>query len=313
MTSFTRRLFLGSGLASAAASGLLIPSTSGQIASGRPAYTRYDVNSPEGQVNLEKYARAVRIMKGTPPDFTDPQYPDYDPRSYTFQWYTHWTDKYQAFQYQDATEYKEDLINAFPSGAPTAPAKAMWNTCQAHGVDPENPEQFQEWFFLPWHRLYLYYFEQIIRNVLRDNSFSLPYWDAVSEPTIPVLFRDSSNPLYDSTRFLNTGKRIDQVVLGLNWLSYNALSEPFYIDSPTGSFGFCTQVDINPHFLVHQGVGGDMRNGFNTAALDPPSSFPITPILTVFGKAGTASAAATREIPNGATVRFHSRTHVVVL
>jgi tyrosinase len=151
----------------------------------------------------------------------------------------------------------------------------MWNSCQAHGGDLEDPEHFQEWFFPPWHRLYLYYFEQIVRNVLNDNSFSLPYWNYtsgnVADLSIPAAFRDSSSALYDSTRYptTNAGVRLDNVVLGENWLSVNCLNEPFYIDSPKGSYGFCTQVDINPHFLVHVAIGGDMSNGFNTVVRDP--------------------------------------------
>ena len=48
---------------------------------------------------------------------------------------------------------------------------------EVHGVgspsDPP-PDQFRSqcqhncWYFLPWHRWYLYYFEQIIRSVLAD-------------------------------------------------------------------------------------------------------------------------------------------------
>jgi hypothetical protein len=33
------------------------------------------------------------------------------------------------------------------------------------------------WWFFPWHRAYLYYFEQILRAVAGDPSLTLPYWD----------------------------------------------------------------------------------------------------------------------------------------
>ncbi|MBI3796463.1 MAG: tyrosinase family protein [Deltaproteobacteria bacterium] len=269
MTNITRRSFLAAGVASVL-SGLSATKGFGGIKSNQRRYIRYNVNSPQGQMMLDKFAKAVEIMRGTPPDFKDPTYPDYDPHSWTFQWFTHWTNKYQAFQYQKSTDYKAELIDAFPPGAPKAPAQAMWNSCQAHGINPDNPEQFQEWFFPPWHRLYLYHFEQIVRNVLNDSSFSLPYWDAVADPTLPAAFRDSSSALYDERyTTTNAGVRLDNAVLSPNWLSVNCLNELFYIDSPTGSFGFCTQVDINPHFTVHVALGGDMSNGFNTAANDP--------------------------------------------
>ena len=33
------------------------------------------------------------------------------------------------------------------------------------------PEQYQQWYFLPWHRLMLYEFEGVIREVLHDEDF----------------------------------------------------------------------------------------------------------------------------------------------
>ena len=40
-----------------------------------------------------------------------------------------------------------------------ADAEAVWNGCQAHPYNPSDPEQFQQWYFLPWHRLMLHQFE----------------------------------------------------------------------------------------------------------------------------------------------------------
>ena len=33
------------------------------------------------------------------------------------------------------------------------------------------------WFFLAWHRVYLFYFERMIQFHLQDETWSLPYWD----------------------------------------------------------------------------------------------------------------------------------------
>lgn len=41
------------------------------------------------------------------------------------------------------------------------------------------------WWFLVWHRGYLGYFEQSIRNLSGDNSFAMPYWDWTTLPQIP--------------------------------------------------------------------------------------------------------------------------------
>ena len=52
------------------------------------------------------------------------------------------------------------------------------------------------WFFLPWHRAYLYYFEQICREASGTEDFTLPYWDWSTHPTIPEVFwGDATNPL----------------------------------------------------------------------------------------------------------------------
>ena len=265
----TRRSFLTGG--AAVLGGFFAPEWfvgTGLAASKAKPYIRYNVNTTQGQAMLDKLASAVEIMKSG-------QYADCDPHSYTFQWFTHWTQEYQAFQYDKSTQYKEQYIQDNCSGQDASLAEAMWNGCQAHGIDNNDPTHYQEWFFPPWHRAYLYYFEQIVRNVLGDSGFSLPYWNPasgnVADLSIPAEFRDTSSPLYDDTRYtpINNGVRIDNVVLAPNWLSMICLKEPSYINSPTGGIGFCPAVDINPHFLVHIGLGGDMSNGFNTVVKDP--------------------------------------------
>jgi Common central domain of tyrosinase len=55
------------------------------------------------------------------------------------------------------------------------PADPLWNGCQ-HG----------SWFFLPWHRIYIWYFEQIVRSVVIENAgpddWALPYWNYTDGP-----------------------------------------------------------------------------------------------------------------------------------
>ena len=52
---------------------------------GKKPYIRYNVNSPEGQVMLAKYAQAIEIMRTLP---------DYDQHSWTWWWNTHWIKGY---------------------------------------------------------------------------------------------------------------------------------------------------------------------------------------------------------------------------
>src|SRR5262249_43952422 len=57
------------------------------------------------------------------------------------------------------------------------------------------------WFFLPWHRAYLYYFEQICREASGVSTFTLPYWDWTTSPRLPAPFWGATNnPLNDTTR-----------------------------------------------------------------------------------------------------------------
>jgi hypothetical protein len=52
------------------------------------------------------------------------------------------------------------------------------------------------WWFLPWHRGYLGWFEQTCRTLSGDNDFALPYWDWTASPAIPAPFAadDVLNP-----------------------------------------------------------------------------------------------------------------------
>ena len=229
---------------------------------GKKPYIRYNVNSPEGQVMLAKYAQAIEIMRTLP---------DYDTHSWTWWWNTHWIKGPPAFLWDYSMKKKAEVIAALPKEY-QADAEAVWDGCQAHPYNPSNPEQYQQWYFLPWHRLMLYEFEGVIREVLHDETFTLPYWNPVTgndaDLVLPAVFRAPGTTLYNGTRWpwVNGGERID--ILYRDWLSLDALDEDFYIDSPTGSHGFNPKLDTNPHFLTHLAVGGDMAD-FATVGGDP--------------------------------------------
>src|SRR5207245_1541515 len=69
----------------------------------------------------------------------------------------------------DLVNYRKvvDLMHKLPASDPRS-WQSQWNIHTAncpHG----------NWWFLPWHRAYLHYFELCCRDVLQDASFSLPY------------------------------------------------------------------------------------------------------------------------------------------
>ncbi|KAG9147457.1 hypothetical protein Leryth_027477 [Lithospermum erythrorhizon] len=90
------------------------------------------------------------------------------------------------------------------------------------------------WFFLPFHRWYLYFFERIAGELINDPTFALPYWnwDAPCGMTIPAMFvpemsplagETRPNPLYDALRnpdhlpLNNDQDRCRQIVFDLNF------------------------------------------------------------------------------------------------
>lgn len=202
---------------------------------------RYDAASPQGQAMLQRYAEAVRRMMALPPG---------DPSSWTFQWYTHAvpTDRSKA----------SELNRIFGAGA--APARAlaerMWDTCQAHFGRANEP------FFLPWHRMYVYYFERICRRVLGDDSFTLPYWNYSSGSSVlPAPFRAPSSPLYRATRNapINAGSPLVASFEPSGTLSAGpALALPDY-GPRGGSVGFNQFLDDGVHGSVHVRVGNPQR------------------------------------------------------
>jgi Common central domain of tyrosinase/Polyphenol oxidase middle domain len=74
-------------------------------------------------------------------------------------------------------------------------AKAIWATCQ------HSPPGKQLNFF-GWHRMYLYYFERVLRWASQDDTLRLPYWDYtdIAQTGLPVEFQDPKSPLYDWRR-----------------------------------------------------------------------------------------------------------------
>ncbi|KAF9666697.1 hypothetical protein SADUNF_Sadunf16G0255700 [Salix dunnii] len=58
------------------------------------------------------------------------------------------------------------------------------------------------WLFFPWHRLYLYFYERILGELIDDPTFALPFWnwDAPAGMQMPAIFTDPKSPLYDPLR-----------------------------------------------------------------------------------------------------------------
>lgn len=136
------------------------------------------------------------------------------------------------------------------------PTSPLWNQCEHGSLQ-----------FLTWHRAYLYYFERILRDLSGDPGLTLPYWDWTENPVLPEPFRnpaDASNPLFDSTRFINDGSALPAFVV-VNDLNDALQQIPF---PPAGFVGFSPSLEGSPHGAVHVLTGGNMSS-VPTAANDP--------------------------------------------
>jgi tyrosinase len=140
------------------------------------------------------------------------------------------------------------------SGTAPPDMTAVWNKCKHH-----------ELYFFQWHRGFLYYFEQMVRQLSKNADFALPYWDYYLNPEIPEIFADetlsdkTSNPLYWENRANNE-------VYGLTYSAFsNAITQFPFSDSLSRYENSC---QYNPHDIVHGAIGGSMGS-FGTSALDP--------------------------------------------
>jgi tyrosinase len=152
-------------------------------------------------------------------------------------------------------------------------AEDMWSTCQAHG-----PGQDRN-MFLPWHRLYVDYFERIIRKVSGDDAFTLPYWDYSSADleirgVLPAEFRTPDDPVFGSLFVenrndgVNDGQPIQDGQIG-DPLSTNALDQCSYGLGPADQ-GFCRALDRGLHGNVHVLVGDAENLGSVAWAANDP-------------------------------------------
>lgn len=165
----------------------------------------------------------------------------------------------------------------------TPPMGALWNQCQ-HG----------SFFFFSWHRMYLYWFERIVRKACGNNAFALPYWNytstAGSARQLPLEFRQvqfngQPNALYDSTRApgMNNISNPSQIpyssTLYSTAFAYTNFTSPTgsalsfggqIVNAPTHFSNVHGQLEAQPHDVIHGVVGGSGNFGDpNRSGRDP--------------------------------------------
>lgn len=222
------------------------------------SYVRPDIATTRGREMVRVLADAVRRMRS---------HSDRDARGWRWQWYTHFV--------SGSTTKSAELQRVFgsASSAQRTLANDMWNTCQSHAG--QNPNHF-----LPWHRIFVYYFEHIVREVSGRPDFALPYWnytsyDPAKRGIVPREFRLPNDSVFSSlyrsnrTSLANSGSPIHRNQAGDAMDIRTAMSRQNY--STVGSVnGFCREVDAGIHGRIHVLVGTRTNMGqISYAAQDP--------------------------------------------
>ncbi len=136
-------------------------------------------------------------------------------------------------------------------GTVSTPAMTAWNTCQ-HG----------NYFFWSWHRMYLYWFERIVRKMSGDAKWALPYWDwsAPAQRQLPAMFRNPGTELYTVNR--NPAMNNGTGSLPASHVNYSSAFALVNFTSASDS------IEVTPHNVVHGDIGG-LMGSVPTAAQDP--------------------------------------------
>jgi tyrosinase len=126
----------------------------------------------------------------------------------------------------------------------------------------------KNWFFLPWHRAYLYYFEAICREITGDATFALPYWDWTTQRQLPPQFWKgelvSTRQANQNSKAIDeyVGKEIIEKILDGDFETF-AGGKAKRTDEATGQ----GRLENAPHNYIHTFVGGHMRTFMSP--LDP--------------------------------------------
>ncbi len=130
---------------------------------------------------------------------------------------------------------------------PPSDARNWYRLAIAHALDCPHGN----WWFLPWHRGFLGWFEQICRELSGDAEFALPFWDWTAEPRIPAdmfegVLTPSDSAYFD--RFSDFKEQFAQAVASLDcWKVVTKSDGTFDYASPYAQLltrGFRTPADL---------------------------------------------------------------------
>ena len=193
---------------------------------------RYDLSHPKGQKNLQIYEDAIAMMKG------EKQLPKNVLNS-------------DARKYLDKN--KDNFIDSDSS----------YNWQNYASIHEEQCAHFTE-HFLPWHRVYINYFEKAVRTITGVPKFTLPYWNYndPSQRYLPEAFSKKNSPLYEQSR----NKKINKREIEIQAANIDE-DDSLYINPQNYTY-FSSWIELHPHSDFHFQIGG-VAAPTGTAALDP--------------------------------------------
>lgn len=203
-------------------------------ASAATVYVRKNASTPAAKADLDALNTAMGKMKGLGCD---------NATSWYYQGGIHWVP-------DDASDGStlgkgNALCNSY--NGTMAQLKSAWDNCtHKDGI---------EIHFLVWHRLYIYYLEDIVRAASGKTDFALPYWNYVDKKSalMPAVFANQKSNMFEPARctVLNQGKPIENKEYGpgrdldITALMKNTLYSVFN-----------SMMDAAPHGAMHNYIGG---------------------------------------------------------
>jgi tyrosinase len=127
------------------------------------------------------------------------------------------------------------------------------------------------WLFLPWHRAYLKYFEDICRQLSGKADFALPYWNWQKDRQVPSMFWDPASPLYEANRVANASTTLPSSIFGASNIQ-SILDEDNFLVFASGSIpssanqrqrAISGPFESGPHDTTHVVIGG-LMGGFSS-------------------------------------------------